>query len=76
MVIIKCINPNCTAPNHKFEWDESKRVEEGGGIAQSYEEGAVRVVAYCPYCAAENPVWVKKLKQEHQVLRNLSAWWK
>ncbi len=58
MVIIKCINPNCTAPNRKFEWDETPH----GGLAEPHAEGAKRVIAYCKSCGAENPVWVKKPK--------------
>lgn len=56
MVTIKCINPNCTAPERKFTWDETPH----GGLATPREEGAKRVIAYCPFCGAENPVWVKK----------------
>ncbi len=58
MVTIKCINPNCSAPNRKFEWDETPH----GGLATPHAEGAKRVIAYCTFCGAENPVWVKKPK--------------
>jgi len=69
MVIIKCINPNCTAPNRKFEWDESQHVEAGGGIAQPHEAGAVRVIAVCKYCGTENAVWVRHAKKSDSLTR-------
>jgi hypothetical protein len=62
MVTIKCINPNC---NRKFEWDETPH----GGLAEPHAEGAARVIAYCRFCGAENPVWVKKPKPTTVVRR-------
>ena len=71
MVIVKCVNLNCSAPHRKFEWDESEHVEAGGGIAQPHEAGAVRVIAVCPFCASENAVWVKNVNKPDAVLRNV-----
>ncbi len=60
MVTIKCVNPKCTSPTKSFRWDET---QYGKGMAQPHEQGAVRVVAVCPYCQTENLVWVKKVKK-------------
>lgn len=68
MVRIKCVNPNCTSPSKSFEWDESKYVKPGGGIAQPHEPGTVRVIAVCP-CGTENIVWVKQAKTDEEVMR-------
>ena len=62
MIHIKCSNPNCTSPIRAFDWDETAEVDDSGGIAQPHERGAVRVIAVCPFCAAENVVWVKGIK--------------
>ncbi len=60
MITIRCINPECKAPNRKFQWDESKY---GEGLAQPHEPGAVRVIAVCP-CGTKNAVWVRGLKKD------------
>jgi len=65
MVIIKCINPNCTAPHRKFEWDETPH----GGLADPHAEGAARVIAVCPSCGTENAVWVKRAKKSDALTR-------
>ena len=64
MIRIKCVNPNCTAPDGKFFWDERAHVEGGGGLAKPGENGAVSFVAECPYCGTENKIWLKKVKEE------------
>ena len=33
MVRIKCVNTGCTGPGKVFEWDESRYLKRGGGIA-------------------------------------------
>jgi hypothetical protein len=73
MVTIKCINPSCSAPNRKFEWDESKHVEAGGGLAQPHEAGAARMIAVCSFCGTENIVWVKNAKQGDVLTRGGKA---
>ncbi len=69
MIPIHCLNPNCSSPTQSFEWDVSQYVEAGGGIAPPRAQGAVRVIADCPYCAAENPVWVYRAKKQDVVIR-------
>ena len=53
MICIKCANPKCTAPDGEFLWDERAHVENGGGLADPNENGAVSFVAECPYCGTE-----------------------
>jgi len=65
MIYIKCINPNCNAPNRKFEWDETPH----GGLAIPHAADAKRVIAYCPFCGAENVVWVKNAKKSDTLTR-------
>jgi len=69
MIRIKCSNLKCTSPTNSFDWDESKHIQRGGSIAQPYEEGAVRIIAVCPYCVTENAVWVKKAKKNDVLTR-------
>lgn len=69
MVRIKCVNPSCTSPSKRFDWDEGKHVGRGGGTAKPREPGAVRVIAVCPFCSTENLVWLKGVKKIHRVLR-------
>ena len=69
MVRIRCVNPKCTSPTKSFEWDESQHVGPGGGMAQPYEEDAVRVIAVCPYCTTQNAVWVKGTESDDYVVR-------
>jgi hypothetical protein len=67
MIHIKCINPSCTAPEGKFSWDDRARAE--GGPAQPGEPGALVFIADCPYCGAENKVWLFKIKRTDSVTR-------
>jgi hypothetical protein len=69
MVRIKCVNLNCTSPTKSFDWDETKRVNPGGGVAQPHEPGAVRVSAVCPFCSAENLIWLKNVKRNQPLFR-------
>lgn len=69
MIRIKCVNPNCTAPDGAFPWDERAHVEDGGRLAEPGEEGAVSFVAECPYCGTENKIWLKRVKKEDSVTR-------
>jgi hypothetical protein len=69
MLRIKCVNPECTGPAKKFDWDESRRLKQGGGIATPHEAGAVRVAVACPYCQTENVVWLKKVQKNTGVAR-------
>ena len=71
MLRIKCINPNCTAPEGKFAWDERARVNGGSGVAQPGESGALSFIADCPYCGTENKIWLKKVKQNDSVTRGI-----
>ena len=65
MLRVKCTNPNCTAPEGEFLWDERAHVEGDGGLAQPGEAGAISFLADCPYCDNENKIWLKKVKREH-----------
>ncbi len=67
MIHIKCINPSCTAPEGKFSWEDRARAE--GGPAQPGEPGALVFIADCPYCGAENKVWLFKIKRTDSVTR-------
>ncbi len=62
MILIKCINPQCSSPTNSFDRDETSELEEKGAIATPHEKGAVRVIAVCPFCGTENTVWVKRAK--------------
>lgn len=69
MIRIKCVNPNCTAPDGVFSWDERAHVEGGGGLAEPGDVGAVSFIAECPHCGTENKIWLKKVKEEDAVTR-------
>ena len=58
MIRIKCINPNCTAPDGIFEFDE---VSVGATGPSSYgAPSAMRYVINCPYCGTKNIVWLEQ----------------
>lgn len=69
MVRIKCVNQNCTGPAKSFEWDESRRLKRGGGIASPHAEGAVRLTVVCPHCGTNNVVWVTGVKLDINLTR-------
>lgn len=69
MIRVKCSNPNCTSPTRSFDWDETAEVVDSGGIAQPHERGAVRVIAVCPFCVAENVVWVKGIEADDVIIK-------
>ncbi len=71
MVRIKCVNPGCTGPEKRFEWDESRHVQPGGGIAAPHAEGAVRLAVVCPHCGTENGVWATGVKKNNKVTRKI-----
>lgn len=71
MLRVKCINPNCTAPEGKFTWDERAHVNRYGGVAQPDEPEALSFLVDCPYCGIENKVWLKKVKRDESVTRRL-----
>lgn len=62
MVIIKCTNQKCTAPNHEFDWDERESLESDGKIAKKGDPGAVSFVIECSYCGTKNKIWLVKVK--------------
>lgn len=72
MLRIKCVNTKCTGSTKSFEWEESRRLESGGGIAAPYAEGAVRLIVTCPHCMTDNVVWVTKLKFNFDVIRDMT----
>ncbi len=63
MIRIKCVNAACAKKS--FDWDESRH----GHIARPHAPRAKRVIAVCPYCTAENAVWVTRVKRLHKVMR-------
>lgn len=67
MIRIKCTNPNCTAPERRFAWDDLAHAE--GGPAQPGDMGAISFLVDCPYCGTENKVWLFKVKQGDSVTR-------
>ncbi len=58
MIHIKCINPNCTAPDGVFEFDD----EAIGAAGPSGPKGpsGMRYVIDCPYCGTQNMIWLKR----------------
>jgi hypothetical protein len=69
MLRIKCINPRCSAPEGKFNWDDQAHAE--GGVAAPRETGAIAYIVLCPYCGTENKIWLKKVKKEDFVTRGV-----
>ena len=63
MVRIKCVNPECTGPGKRFDWDESPQLGVGGKLAEPHAEGAVSLEATCPHCGTSNKVWFTKVKR-------------
>ena len=69
MVRVPCIKPDCPSPTKTFEWDETRYVSPGGGIAAPNAPGAKSVIATCPYCGTECKVWVTHLKRDDTITR-------
>ena len=67
MIRVKCINPKCTAPQGKFNWDDRAQAE--GGPAKPGEIGAISFLVDCPFCGIENKVWLFKAKPKDAVTR-------
>jgi hypothetical protein len=61
MIIIKCINPKCFAPDGRFEWDERLSLESNGRVAKQGDPGARSFVIDCPYCGTHNKIWLVKM---------------
>jgi hypothetical protein len=61
MLRIKCYNPNCTAPDRIFTWNERPHLLAEGCLAQEGDDGAVSFVVQCKHCGTKNKVWVTKL---------------
>lgn len=55
MMLIKCVNTACTAPNGIFWWNPPIGYIE----AQDGDLGAFYSVADCPYCKTKNKVLLK-----------------
>jgi len=69
MILIKCVNLECTASNRVFSWNERSHLEVEGKIAQEGENGAISFLVDCPYCGTENKIWLFKVKQVDSVTR-------
>jgi hypothetical protein len=69
MIIIKCVNPKCSAPDGKFKWDEHPSLESDGKVAKQSDQGAASFVAECPCCGAENKIWLVKIKREDIIIK-------
>jgi len=61
MVIIKCINPKCPAPDGKFDWDEHPSLESDGRVVKLNDPGAKSFVVDCTYCGTHNKIWLTKI---------------
>jgi hypothetical protein len=69
MVTIKCINPKCSAPDGKFEWDEHPSLESDGRVVKLGDPGAKSFVVECPCCGTSNKIWLEKIKPEDIVVK-------
>ena len=69
MIRIKCVNPNCTAPEGKFLWDERAHVEGSEGVAEPGDPDAVAFIVECPHCGHENKIYLKLPNKEELVKR-------
>ncbi len=69
MVIIKCINPKCPAPNGKFDWDEHPSLESDGRLAKQGDIGAKSFAVDCTYCGIRNKIWLIKIKPEDTIVK-------
>ena len=58
MIRIKCRNPDCTAPDHIFEYDDNRIGANGLGDSDSPD--SVLYFIDCPFCQTVNPVWLKR----------------
>lgn len=67
MLRIKCVNTKCTGKS--FEWDEKRRLAQGGRVAAPHAEGAVRVVVSCSHCMTDNVVWLLRVQKNVRVAR-------
>jgi hypothetical protein len=64
MLRIQCLNPNCTAPDRIFTWNERPHLLAEGKLAQEGDDGAVSFVVQCKHCGTKNKIYVTKLKTE------------
>jgi hypothetical protein len=69
MIYIKCSNPKCEGG--KFLLDEKSHLINGGGIAKPWESGVASLLVKCPYCGATNKIWLKGLKREDRITRDI-----
>jgi hypothetical protein len=64
MIRIRCINPNCTAPDRIFSWNERPHLQADGRLARKGDDGAVSFVERCPFCATKNKFYVIKVQKK------------
>jgi hypothetical protein len=66
MAFIQCANTKCPLNNSSlpktFEWNETEQLEPGGQIVEPNTPGANSLMIKCPFCEANNIIWVTKLK--------------
>jgi len=53
---IKCVNPNCTAPDHIFEFDERNLGTHGAG--SPHDSNSREFIVKCPFCGTMNSIWL------------------
>jgi hypothetical protein len=61
MLKIKCCNPDCSAPDGIFTWNERSHLLAEGRLAQEGDDGALSFVVQCKYCGTKNKIYVTKL---------------
>lgn len=54
---IKCVNPDCTAPDHIFEFDERNLGTHGAGSREDHDSR--EFIVKCPFCGTMNSIWLK-----------------
>jgi hypothetical protein len=69
MIRVKCINPECSAPDKIFEFDE--RSVGAIGPAKPNEEGAAWYIITCPFCGTRNKISLKKKDESVSLRRSI-----
>jgi len=69
MIKIKCVNPNCPSPDHKFDWDEAPYEKKGLEILPDEKDSTDSMIIDCPYCDMQNKIFIRNLEQDSKVYR-------
>jgi len=69
MIKIKCANPNCQSPDHRFDLDETEYERKGIEIVTKEQDSTDSISLECPYCDTKNKIFLRNLEKDSKVYR-------